>query len=118
MVSSGIPTLDAANMTYEFENVRVHQSDIEDNAKNKLFREVNKLKSLPPNLEYLDDFRDGLTGTSGTAFLDKDSGEVIIAYTGTNPNADFVTDVMVDVTSILMPYRYHYDEAFKFYERI
>lgn len=55
MVSSGIPTLDAANMTYEFENVRVHQSDIEDNAKNKFLREVNKLKSIPPNLQYLDD---------------------------------------------------------------
>ena len=81
MANSGIPTLDASNLTYEFENVRVHQSDIEDNAKNKLLREVNKLKSIPPNLEYLDDFRDGLTGTSGTAFLDKDSGEVIIAYT-------------------------------------
>ena len=31
MVSSGIPTLDAANMTYEFENVRVNISNIRDN---------------------------------------------------------------------------------------
>lgn len=116
--NSGIATLDAANLTYEFENVRVNQPDIRHDDRTKLLNAVDRSKPLPPNLEYLDDFRDGLTGTSGTAFLDKDSGEVIIAYTGTNPNADFVTDVMVDVTSILMPYGYHYDEAFKFYERI
>ena len=113
MANSGIPTLDASNLTYEFENVRVQQSDIR-NDKNKLVREVNKLKTIPSNLQYLDDFHDNSTDTSGTAFLDKDSGEVIIAYTGTNPNADIATDV----GGIIMAFGYHYDEAFKFYERI
>ena len=72
MANSGIPTLDASNLTYEFENVRVQQSDIGDD-KNKRLREVNKLKTIPSNLQYLDDFHDDSTGTSGTAFLDKDS---------------------------------------------
>jgi len=117
MANSGIPTLDASNLTYEFENVRVHQPDIE-NDETRLLREVNKLKPLPPNLQYLDDFHDDSTGTSGTAFLDKDSGEVIIAYTGTNPNADIAKDVATDAGSIAMALGFHYDEAFTFYERI
>lgn len=49
MANSGIPTLDASNLTYEFENVRVQQSDIGDD-KNKRLREVNKLKTIPSNL--------------------------------------------------------------------
>jgi hypothetical protein len=117
MANSGIPTLDASNLTYEFENVRVHQPDIE-NDETRLLREVNKLKPLPPNLQYLDDFHDDSTGTSGTAFLDKDSGEVIIAYTGTNPNADIAKDVATDAGGIIMALGFHYDEAFTFYERI
>ena len=76
------------------------------------------MKTIPSNLQYLDDFHDDSTGTSGTAFLDKDSGEVIIAYTGTNPNADIVKDVATDIGSIAMALGFHYDEAFTFYERI
>ena len=41
---------------------------------------------------------------------------MIIAYTGTNPNADIVKDVATDVGSIAMALGFHYDEAFKFYE--
>ena len=51
-------------------------------------------------------------------FIDKNSGEVIIAYTGTNPSTDFPTDFKTDIISIGFARGYHYDEAFKFYERI
>ena len=115
-VNSGIPTLDAANLTYEFENVRVNQGATDNNVLQ--YVEMYSKKKLPLNLQYLDDFHDDSTGTSGTAFLDKDSGEVIIAYTGTNPNADIVKDVATDIGGIIMAFGYHYDEAFKFYERI
>ena len=116
--NSGIATLDAANLTYEFENVRVNQPEIGHDDRKQLLNAVDRSKPLPSNLQYLDDFHDDSTGTSGTAFLDKDSGEVIIAYTGTNPNADIVKDVATDVGGIIMAFGYHYDEAFKFYERI
>lgn len=116
--NSGIATLDAANLTYEFENVRVNQPEIGHDDRKQLLNAVDRSKPLPSNLQYLDDFHDDFTGTSGTAFLDKDSGEVIIAYTGTNPNADIVKDVATDVGSIAMALGFHYDEAFKFYERI
>ena len=116
MPNSNVPTLDASNLTYEFENVRVNQGATDNNVLQ--YVEKYSKKKLPPNLQYLDDFHDEFTGTSGTAFLDKDSGEVIIAYTGTNPNADIATDVATDVGGIIMAFGYHYDEAFKFYERI
>ena len=116
MPNSNVPTLDASNLTYEFENVRVNQGATDNNVLQ--YVEKYSKKKLPPNLQYLDDFHDDSTGTSGTAFLDKDSGEVIIAYTGTNPNADIVKDVATDIGGIIMAFGYHYDEAFKFYERI
>ena len=116
MPNSNVPTLDASNLTYEFENVRVNQGATDNNVLQ--YVEKYSKKKLPPNLQYLDDFHDDFTGTSGTAFLDKDSGEVIIAYTGTNPNADIATDVATDIGGIIMALGYHYDEAFKFYERI
>lgn len=116
MPNSNVPTLDASNLTYEFENVRVNQGATDNNVLQ--YVEKYSKKKLPPNLQYLDDFHDDFTGTSGTAFLDKDSGEVIIAYTGTNPNADIATDVATDIGEIIMALGYHYDEAFKFYERI
>ena len=115
-VNSGIPTLDAANLTYEFENVRVNQGATDNNVLQ--YVEMYSKKKLPLNLQYLDDFHDDSTGTSGTAFLDKDSGEVIIAYTGTNPNADIAKDVATDAGGIIMALGNHCDEAFKFYERI
>ena len=115
-VNSGIPTLDAANLTYEFENARWRGATDEQILDKKIG--AQKDKTIPSNLQYLDDFHDDSAGTSGTAFLDKDSGEVIIAYTGTNPNADIVKDVATDVGSIAMALGFHYDEAFKFYERI
>lgn len=119
-VNSGIPTLDASNLTYEFEKGRAERPEFvySDISAQERVKDAQRRKAIPDNLEYLDDFRDALTGTSGTAFLDKNSGEIIIAYTGTNPNVDFFTDFKTDISSIGLAIGYHYDEAFKFYERI
>ena len=67
---SGISTLDASNLTYEFENARVHGAKDKDIVRRA--QEENG-KTIPPNLQYLDDFHEPNTGTSGTAFLDKDT---------------------------------------------
>ena len=119
-VNSGIPTLDASNLTYEFEKGRAERPELAfpDISAQERVKDAQRRKAVPDNLEYLDDFRDALTGTSGTAFLDKNSGEIIIAYTGTNPSVDFSTDFKTDISSIGFARGYHYDEAFKFYERI
>lgn len=116
MPNSNIPTLDASNLTYEFESVRVRNGATNIN----ILESVEKYskKKLPANLQYLDDFQDKKTGTSGTAFLEKNSGEVIIAYTGTNPSADVVQDIFTDSFSILIAKGYHFESAYRFYDKI
>lgn len=58
--ASRIPTLDASNLTYQVENVRVHES--EETESEELLAEVNFRKEIPSNLEYIDDFYDPSTG--------------------------------------------------------
>ena len=110
-------TLYASNITYEFEKARIRGKredevlkDVKSNMKN----------NYPEKLEYLRDFYDKDTGSSGTAFKDKDTGEVILAYTGTNPNNDKWNDaVKTDIGRIALGLGDgHVDPARKFYEEI
>ena len=108
-------TLYASEITYEFEKARISGSE------NVLKTVKNKINhSYPENLEYLRDFYDKDTGSSGTAFKDKDTGEVILAYTGTNPNNDKWNDaVKTDIGRIALGLgNGHVDPARKFYEEI
>ena len=92
------PTLDASDLSYEFEKARI-KGATDKNVKKLYFDTEYKIKPL--NFEYLSSFRDPMTGTSGIAFRDKPSGKTIIAFTGTNPNSDLVNDaVMTDGFSI------------------
>ncbi|WP_367783927.1 hypothetical protein AB1395_03585 [Streptococcus pluranimalium] len=116
MKNSNISTLDASNWTYEFE-----KTQIKNIPKSKLLKRVqNDAKLLlPDNLQYLDSTYDNKTGTSGTAFLDKNTGEVIIAYTGTNKDGNAVQDIIgADLGGIGMGIGGHYQPAFDFYETI
>lgn len=114
--ASRIPTLDASNLTYQVENVRVHESE-ETEPKN-LLAKVDSRKEIPSNLEYIDDFYDPSTGTSGTAFKDKTTGKVVVSYTGTNPDGDVIKDGLTDIYSIGRGFGYHYDNAYTFYEKM
>ena len=108
-------TLYASDLTYEFEKARMSGD------KEVLEEIVSKMKGRYSNkLEYLDDFYDKDTGTSGTAFKDKDTGEVILAYTGTNPDNDKWNDaVKTDIGRIALGLGDgHVDPARKFYEKI
>ncbi|MFU2181762.1 hypothetical protein ACM0P9_05755 [Streptococcus pluranimalium] len=116
MKNSNISTLDASNWTYEFE-----KTQIKNIPKSKLLKRVqNDAKLLlPDNLQYLDSTYDNKTGTSGTAFLDKNTGEVIIAYTGTNKDGNAVQDIIgADLGGIGLGFGEHYQPAFDFYEKI
>ena len=74
---------------------------------------------MPENFQYLSSFRDPDTGTSGVAFRDKTSGKTIIAYTGTNPDSDWVNDVVLtDGFSIAFGTGHHYGSAYQFYEDV
>ncbi|NQM14696.1 DUF2974 domain-containing protein, partial [Streptococcus suis] len=116
MKNSNIASLDAANWTYEFEKVQIENIPKEDLLRKAQEKSQN---SLPSNLEYLDSTYDDKTGTSGTAFLDKNTGEVIIAYTGTNKDGNAVQDIIgADLSGIGMGIGGHYQPAFDFYEKI
>ena len=110
------PTLDASDLSYEFEKARIDgatDSEVLDKYSD------TERKIMPENFQYLSSFRDPDTGTSGVAFRDKTSGKTIIAYTGTNPNSDFYNDVIkTDGLSIAFGMGHHYDSAYQFYEDV
>ena len=110
------PTLDASDLSYEFEKARINGATDED-VKRFYFQEENKI--MPHNFTYLSSFRDPETGTSGVAFKDETSGKTIIAFTGTNPDSDFVNDaIKTDGLSIAFGMGHHYDSAYQFYEDV
>ena len=113
---SMISTLDASNLSYELERVRVKSPDLTEVS--KVLAVAQQEKKIPSNLEYIDDFYDTSTGTSGTAFKDKNMGKVVVSYTGTNPSGDFGMDISTDVYSIGFGIGYHYDNAYTFYEKM
>ena len=109
-------TLDASEWTYNFEKARIKGA-----TDNNILDNAQKMsdQALPSNLEYLDDSYDSTTGTSGTAFRDKTTGEVIIAYTGTNVNSDSLNDAFKsDFIGIGNGSGGHYQPAYNFYEKI
>ena len=110
------PTLDASDLSYEFEKARIKGATDED-VDSRYFKEEGKIK--PWNFTYLSSFRDPVTGTSGVAFKDETSGKTIIAYTGTNPDSDSVNDVVLtDGFSIAFGMGHHYGSAYQFYEDV
>ena len=110
------PTLDASDLSYEFEKARIRGVS-DERLESFYFREENKIK--PWNFTYLSSFRDPDTGTSGVAFKDTNSGKTIIAFTGTNPSSDLVNDaIKTDGLSIAFGTGHHYDSAYQFYEDV
>ena len=113
---SEIPSLYGSNLSYEFEKIRVKMPEIVDSE--DLLYYVDDSKKIPKNLEYLDDFYDKRTGTSGTAFRDKNTGKVIVSYTGTNLDGNTLEDIYADFSGIFLGTGIHYPPAFKFYEKL
>ena len=113
-------TLYASDLSYEFEKARILGAN---NA--NIVREAQNVsgKRIPEKLEYLEDTYDETTGTSATAFRDKDTGEIILSYTGTNLESgwkEIYKDVIKsDVGEIgFGSGSTHYEPAYKFYEKI
>ena len=110
------PTLDASDLSYEFEKARIKGAT--DRTVSKDYIDTEK-KIKPLNFTYLSSFRDPDTGTSGVAFKDETSGKTIIAFTGTNLESDSINDaVMTDGLSIAFGTGHHYDSAYQFYEDV
>jgi len=111
-----IPSLDGSNLSYEFEKERITNPNETDNS--VVIKNVDERKKVPDNLEYLDDFFDEETGASGTAFRDKNTGKIIVSYTGTNLEVNAIKDGTADVVGIFLALGYHYAPAFEFYEKL
>lgn len=110
------PTLDASDLSYEFEKARIRGANDANVAKHY---QDEERKIMPENFQYLSSFRDPETGTSGVAFKDTTSGKTIIAYTGTNPDSDLVNDaVLTDGLGIGVGTGHHYSSAYQFYENV
>lgn len=71
---------------YEIENANNNNLGVE-----KIRRQIVKLQKkdgFPKNLKYVDSYTDPKTGTTTSAFLNKDTGKVTLGMTGTNVNKD------------------------------
>ena len=111
-----IPSLDGSNLSYEFEKERITNPNEKDIS--AVIMKIDYRKKVPDNLEYLDDFYDKRTGTSGTAFRDKKTGKIIVSYTGTNLDGNKLEDIYADASGIFLGTGIHYPPAFKFYEKL
>ena len=111
-------TLYASDLTYEFERARIRgEANIHKAVKDSI------AYSYPEKLEYLEDTYDEKTGTSATAFRDKDTGEIILSYTGTNLESglkeSYKDAIKTDIGEIGLGLdSTHYEPAYKFYEKI
>lgn len=110
-------TAHASNLAYGFETARV-----DGYGDDKVVTEAQRLRNynIPSNMEYLEDMYDPKTGTSGTAFRNKDTGEVILAYTGTNLSfrPEVLKDAGTDFNEVIIAGGEHYKPAYEFYERV
>lgn len=75
-------TSQIASISYDIETLLKRGKSVK-----KIKENIDSLKSdeFPKNLELIDAYL-GKEGTSGCAFLDKDTGEVIVGFAGTNFN--------------------------------
>ena len=107
-------TAHASHLAYGFESAR-----IKGYGDDKVVAEAQRLRdyTIPSNMEYLEDMYDPKTGTSGTAFRNKDTGEIILAFTGTN-FSEFFKDFGTDLYEVNSPGVEHCIPAFEFYERV
>ena len=111
-------TLYASDLTYEFERARIRgEANIHKAVKDSI------AYSYPEKLEYLEDTYDEKTGTSATAFRDKDTGEIILSYTGTNLESGVREGIKDGLKSDIGEIGLglgstHYEPAYEFYEKI
>jgi len=75
-------TAAVSQISYMIEDMLVEKIDIEDIRLE--IEERIKTKIFPPNLQLVEAFYDPITGTSGSSFIDTNTGEMILGYAGTN----------------------------------
>lgn len=75
-------TSSVSSISYEIENAKNNGLKTK-----KIVEQIEDLKQsdkFPSNLKYIDSYTDPNTGTTSTAFLNKDTGKLTVGMTGTN----------------------------------
>lgn len=80
--SNSEETSSVSKISYEIENA--HNNGLNDGRINKQLERLKKSNSFPKNLSYLKSYTDPKTGTTTSAFLNKETGKVTLGMTGTN----------------------------------
>ena len=107
--------IDIAELSYKFEKYRLRGMDDKTILKEVERNLSENNKEIPENLEYLEDMHDKETGTGGVAFRDKNTGEIIIAFPGTNPEGDYIMDMLTDLKGVILGDESHYKPAYDFH---
>ena len=69
-------------ISYQVENA--NNNNLSNNEINRQVSALSDWRKFPQNLEYVDSYSDPITGTTAAAFLNNDTGKVIVGMTGTN----------------------------------
>ena len=111
--SSTEETSAVSAISYEVENALIDGIN-----KKEISKQIAKLQNegkFPSNLQLVDAFYDPKSSLSGTAFLDNNTGEVIVGFAGTNLDGSWwesVKDIKADI-DIASKGRYPSDDYFK-----
>lgn len=110
-----------SSISYEMEKMIIRGLDSEEIS--RLIQEAVREDRFPSNLQYIDSYHDEVYGTSGCAFLDTNTGKVVLGYAGTNWDADGLADIRTDIGialgsegSLVVPF--YFDAAIKFYDQL
>lgn len=82
MQSNTEETSAVSAISYEVENALVNKDDKWDI--NQQIVDLQDTNKFPSNLEFVDAFYDSNTSTNGVAFLDHNTGQVVVGFAGTN----------------------------------
>lgn len=84
-----------STISYEVENALVN--NVSPQKINKQIQDLQKDGKFPSNLTYVDAFYDIKTSSSGVAFLDTNTGKVVVGFAGTNLDNGFWGNASKDV---------------------
>ncbi len=79
-------TSSVSKISYEIENA--NDNHLNRDAIREQIKDHKIKGEFPSNLEYVDSYTDPNTGTTSTAFLNKDTGKVTVGMAGTNVHGD------------------------------
>ncbi|MFV8748536.1 hypothetical protein ACNNMT_10870 [Staphylococcus epidermidis] len=95
ITSNSEETSSVSKISYEIENA--NNNGLEKWKIKKQIRGLKNDNNFPKNLDYVDSYTDPKTGTTTTAFLNKDTGKLTVGMTGTNVHGKQIKRVLASL---------------------